>query len=214
MIYSTPSCYLKALYDTGISWPTKEDDFFPYSSDPHAFWTGYFTSRPNLKRYERVGNHFLQVCKRLTAIAPKLYPELAPHLNYMREVMGVLQHHDAVTGTEKQAVAEDYAKQLYKGIAACSSNTQTILNHLILQEHKWRYGDDANYNNENRTIMFDFKSCPLLNISSCAISERSETFIVTLYNSLAHEIDEYIRVPVPDIGYEVYDNHGMIANKN
>ena len=47
--YSTPSCYLKALHETGRTWPTKSDDFFPYASDPHAFWTGYFTSRPAFK---------------------------------------------------------------------------------------------------------------------------------------------------------------------
>lgn len=121
--------------------------------------------------------------------------------------MGVLQHHDAVTGTEKQAVAEDYAKQLYKGMAACSSNTQTILNYLTLPKQEMRYAD--NDNNRNRTIKFDFKSCLLLNISSCAISEQNEAFILTLYNSLAQEIDEYIRVPVSNIGYEVYDNKGI-----
>lgn len=37
------------------------DDFFPYSDGPHQFWTGYFTSRPALKRYERLSNNFLQV---------------------------------------------------------------------------------------------------------------------------------------------------------
>lgn len=61
LFYSTPSCYLKSLYDANTTWPTKRDDFFPYASDPHSFWTGYFTSRPTLKRFERVGNHFLQV---------------------------------------------------------------------------------------------------------------------------------------------------------
>lgn len=30
--------------------------------------------------------------------------------------MGVLQHHDAVTGTEKQLVADDYARILYNGM--------------------------------------------------------------------------------------------------
>ena len=43
--YSTPSCYLKSLNDAGKTWPIKSDDFFPYASDPHAYWTGYFTSR-------------------------------------------------------------------------------------------------------------------------------------------------------------------------
>lgn len=63
LIYSTPSCYVKAIHDEagGHRWPVKNDDFFPYSSDPHAFWTGYFTSRPAVKRYERLGNNFLQV---------------------------------------------------------------------------------------------------------------------------------------------------------
>lgn len=60
LFYSTPSCYLKSLHDANITWSSKSDDFFPYSSDPNAFWTGYFTSRPTIKRFERVGNHFLQ----------------------------------------------------------------------------------------------------------------------------------------------------------
>lgn len=61
VIYSTPSCYLKALNDKKLQWPTKNDDFFPYASDPHAFWTGYFSSRPTSKYLERMGNNFLQV---------------------------------------------------------------------------------------------------------------------------------------------------------
>lgn len=63
LIYSTPSCYVKAVHDSNKDreWPVKTDDFFPYGSDPHSFWTGYFTSRPTLKRFERMGNNFLQV---------------------------------------------------------------------------------------------------------------------------------------------------------
>lgn len=38
------------------------------------------------------------------------------HLEDFREAMGVMQHHDAVTGTEKQFVADDYARILYKSI--------------------------------------------------------------------------------------------------
>jgi hypothetical protein len=61
VFYSTPSCYLKAVHDAGQTWTTKQDDFFPYASDPHSYWTGYYTSRPTLKRFERLGNNFLQV---------------------------------------------------------------------------------------------------------------------------------------------------------
>lgn len=60
-MYSTPSCYMKAVHDAQTTWTAKEDDFFPYSNDAHSYWTGYFTSRPTLKFMERMGNNFLQV---------------------------------------------------------------------------------------------------------------------------------------------------------
>ena len=37
LLYSTPSCYLKALNDEDLTWPTKQDDFFPYASDWYAY---------------------------------------------------------------------------------------------------------------------------------------------------------------------------------
>ena len=46
----------------------KNDDFFPYSDCDHCFWTGYFTSRPALKRLERVGSSFLQAARQIQAI--------------------------------------------------------------------------------------------------------------------------------------------------
>jgi hypothetical protein len=38
------------------------------------------------------------------------------HRYYIDEAMGVVQHHDAVSGTEKQHVADDYAQRLSDGI--------------------------------------------------------------------------------------------------
>ena len=35
--------------------------------------------------------------------------------------MGTMQHHDAVTGTEKQNVADDYAQRLSEGARAVQS---------------------------------------------------------------------------------------------
>lgn len=61
VLYSTPSCYLSALHDANLTWPTKSDDFFPYASGNHSYWTGYFTSRPTLKGFVRQSNGILQV---------------------------------------------------------------------------------------------------------------------------------------------------------
>lgn len=190
-MYSTPSCYLKSLHDAGITWPTKSDDFFPYGSDPHAYWTGYFTSRPTSKRYEREGNHFLQICKQLTAMAPE--GTVSGHLNFMKETMGIMQHHDAITGTEKQKVADDYHRRLSVAFRACGVNTKTALNNLSRKTQK--------------AEKLDFQSCPLLNISSCSISETENNFIVTLYNPLSFNVDSYVRFPVSGDSYEVLDHN-------
>ncbi len=65
VFYSTPSCYLQALYQSNKTYQTKTDDFFPYGSDSHSDWTGYFSSRPALKYYDKRANNILQVCKQL-----------------------------------------------------------------------------------------------------------------------------------------------------
>jgi lysosomal alpha-mannosidase len=60
LTYSTPACYLHSLgqdRDTLLRdraqgaqvYPIKSDDFFPYASGEHSYWTGYFSSRPALK---------------------------------------------------------------------------------------------------------------------------------------------------------------------
>ena len=80
-----------------------------------SYWTGYFSSRPSLKLYERKSNNVLQAAKQVEALYGKTkgsVPEQKPDLDKLRRAMGTMQHHDAVTGTEKQAVAEDYAKRV------------------------------------------------------------------------------------------------------
>ena len=69
MFYSTPSCYLYALNKVSREWKSKSDDFFPYASIPFAYWTGYFTSRPAFKRYERYANNILQVARQLNGFS-------------------------------------------------------------------------------------------------------------------------------------------------
>lgn len=44
--------------------------------------------------------------------------------------MGVVQHHDAVSGTEKQHVASDYALRLSVGIDAALVNSFKILSSI------------------------------------------------------------------------------------
>ncbi|XP_058821191.1 lysosomal alpha-mannosidase-like isoform X3 [Topomyia yanbarensis] len=192
--YSTPTCYLKALHEADLSWPTKSDDFFPYASDPHTYWTGYYTSRPTSKRFERVGNHLLQVCKQLTALSPATRSSYFQNrLTVLRDAIGVMQHHDAITGTEKQHVADDYARMLHTAFEACGENTNEALKDMT-----------------KTTTDMKFESCHLLNISQCAVSETKETFVVTLYNPMGHSTYQYARLPVNGNNYVVRNSQGDV----
>ena len=54
--------------DKSVSeWPIKNDDFFPYASDEHGYWTGYFTSRPTSKRMIRESSGVLNSAKQLVS---------------------------------------------------------------------------------------------------------------------------------------------------
>jgi len=48
------------------------------------------------------------------------------NITVMKEAMAVMQHHDAVTGTEKQHVANDYARLLHIGIKECLKTETTF----------------------------------------------------------------------------------------
>ncbi|XP_049857093.1 lysosomal alpha-mannosidase-like [Schistocerca gregaria] len=191
VLYSTPSCYLKAVNDANEVWELKEDDFFPYASDSHEYWTGYFTSRPTSKYFERKGNNFLQICKQLYALAD-VEDTYSEDLQKLQEIMGVYQHHDAITGTEKQNVCDDYNLMLYDGFQHCGKIIDRALNKISAR------GDST----------LSFSSCLLSNISQCDISETSLNFVVTVYNPLSQATSYYVRIPVQDGTYSVKDGNG------
>ncbi len=144
VFYSTPSCYLYALNQINRTWTVKTDDFFPYAMIPHRYETGYFTSRPALKRYERYSNNVLQMIRQLNAFAntnmrSSIFPLSKILLMFLclltlviGEAMGLMQHHDAITGTERQHVADDYVQRLSQGIDAAIVSHKTKSSSRIL----------------------------------------------------------------------------------
>ncbi|NXL54772.1 MA2B1 mannosidase, partial [Podilymbus podiceps] len=219
VLYSTPSCYLWELHRANLSWSLKTDDFFPYADGPHQFWTGYFTSRPAFKRYERLSNNFLQICSQLEALAGLAARE-GPYgpgdSSVLREAVAVAQHHDAVSGTEKQHVANDYARQLAAGWDSCQLLVANAL---------------ASLSGSKENFVF----CNALNVSVCPLTEAASRvstasgglgglwaptganapcpsvpqFTVLLYNPLGRPMSWPIRLPVNGVSYAVTDPQGQ-----
>ncbi|KAI1886659.1 hypothetical protein AGOR_G00198080 [Albula goreensis] len=196
VLYSTPSCYLQELHRANLTWSVKTDDFFPYADDAHDFWTGYFTSRPALKRYERISNSLLQVCNQLEVLggpSSKKGPHGDGDSETLRKAMAVAQHHDAVSGTEKQHVADDYAKRLATGCAHCQVLVSNALSKLSGSGAPRVY-------------------CENLNISVCPLTESSHKFSVTVYNPLSRSISWAVRLPVNGSRYSVTDPSGRLVD--
>uniref|UniRef100_A0A8C1F009 Alpha-mannosidase n=1 Tax=Cyprinus carpio carpio TaxID=630221 RepID=A0A8C1F009_CYPCA len=196
VLYSTPSCYLQELNLANLTWPLKTDDFFPYADDAHDFWTGYFTSRPALKLYERLSNSRLQTCNQLEVLGgpkSKSGPFGEGDSDTMKRAMGVAQHHDAVSGTEKQHVAYDYARRLATGWAHCEVLVRNSL--AILS------GSEAPH-------VF----CENLNISVCPLTESSHKFSMNVYNPLGRTVSWPVRLPVNGSVYSVTDANGRAVD--
>eukprot|EP00039_Didymoeca_costata_P021504 m.344721 g.344721 ORF g.344721 m.344721 type:complete len:1047 (-) comp25011_c0_seq1:126-3266(-) len=185
--YSNMSAYVASKQistsDEGnIEWPLKTDDFFPYADNPHAFWTGFFTSMPALKRYVRVVSSLQVAMRQIGTISGTAgIPELAA----MEESLGLVQHHDAITGTSKTHVSFDYAARLARGVASSEKSILPGLMRLLEAD-----------------AVESFNFCHLLNESVCPTSQNilktssTETLVIMVWNSLSREQNVIVNLPV------------------
>lgn len=60
--YSKPDQYLKTLHkkEKKFNEYKLNDDFFPYRDDKNSYFTGYFTSKPFIKKLARDSGRLLQ----------------------------------------------------------------------------------------------------------------------------------------------------------
>ena len=118
--------YINSVNAANLEWPTKYDDMFPYADKLDAYWTGYFTSRPILKEKIRRSSQIFYASSQLFAATvinssltlsdPKITERVLNATHKMMDVIGVTQHHDAVTGTSTADVAADYQRILTDGL--------------------------------------------------------------------------------------------------
>lgn len=61
--------YIDAIKTENITWPIKYDDMFPYADNNVSYWTGYFTSKQNFKKYSRDTSHVMHSANKLFALS-------------------------------------------------------------------------------------------------------------------------------------------------
>ena len=76
--------------------------------------TGYYTTRPSTKLYSRVASGYLRAARQLEAVHGAL--PAGPSTQRLSRTVALMQHHDAITGTDRFHVNQDYRKLLASGI--------------------------------------------------------------------------------------------------
>ncbi|CAB3257391.1 unnamed protein product [Arctia plantaginis] len=195
IFYSTPSCYLKAIYlygrrDKAVF--TEKGDHLPYGSDLVTYWTGYYSSRPSIKYLTRRAHVFLQVVKQLTVLA-KMGDSYELHL--LRHAVSLVLHHDAITGTSQQHVTNDFVRILTEAIDSCTKKVSNLLSFLT---PTWG-GSRRSKNNQQFII------CHQLNMSQCRFTESQESMLLVVYNPLSIKTYHHVRLPAIALHYSIRD---------
>uniref|UniRef100_A0A5K3F4Z1 Alpha-mannosidase n=2 Tax=Mesocestoides corti TaxID=53468 RepID=A0A5K3F4Z1_MESCO len=201
LLYSSPTCYTKAVNDAFNkrgTIPDRQGDFFPYASASNTYWTGYFTSRPAQKYMVRQASGLLSACEQAHLLKPNIghryshgpllaYDQPVKVINpddvvdHLRRMMGVMQHHDAITGTEKQHVSDDYRLRLFSAMRGCQNLVASVADTLF-----------------DRTATF--QTCDALNVSVCSPATRKDDLpdaIVAVYTPLAwDDFQPWMRLPL------------------
>ena len=133
------------------NYPTLFGDFMPYAdvyvdSKPH-YWTGYYTTRPFWKALSRELQHYLRSAEVFYTLARNLVRQKKNHrmterlnkdydnLSTARRYLALFQHHDAITGTSKEYVMEDYGKKLNRGIIEAMGLISHSVQFLLVKDH-------------------------------------------------------------------------------
>lgn len=164
LVYSTPGQYLKAVHESGVKFPVKYGDQMPYSEKAFSYWSGYFSSRPVSKGNIRELDRYVSLMNNQWASAvlnektPKeLKEKILSESEKALRIVGVMQHHDAVTGTERQHVADDYQDQIDSVYETSTKLNSEVIKNFIKTETRKDNIDDVIYCNKSQDKFID---CP------------------------------------------------------
>ena len=107
---------------------------FPYAEKLNNYWTGYYTSRANSKFQVRRGqanlhaaNQFFVMKALNQSTSSDQLKDIRHASNSMLNSLGVYQHHDGITGTAKDHVANNYYKHLKESMETNNEEYAKIL---------------------------------------------------------------------------------------
>lgn len=207
--YSTPSLYVDAKKkDTSVTWEVRQDDIFPLADNAHHYWSGYFTSRPALKRQVRFATNTLAAARQMEVVSGITANDVgkptklrAPRVgdswtDALEGAVGVATHHDGMSGTERQDVSDDYEQRIAESAVEVEAGIEMAMAKLLGKSNT-----QISHCNCNNAL-----NC--LNISYCKITSESDDFTVVAWNPIGQESTSVFRIPVSSSSLSVTSGDG------
>lgn len=114
--------------------PSFSGDFFTYADKDDNYWSGYYTSRPYHKRFDRVLMGYLRSAEMLHSWQVwDRDSNMEQWLENGRRALSIFQHHDGVTGTAKEHVVLDYERMMLSAMKDLKNVIQHAVYRLMTQ---------------------------------------------------------------------------------
>ncbi|GIY94085.1 alpha-mannosidase 2 [Caerostris extrusa] len=192
-------------------------DFLPYG-DVYAnarpsYWTGFYTTRPFFKKLARELEHWLRSAEILYSLAKtnikeseeSIFLKDYSSLITARRNLALFQHHDAITGTSKRYVMEDYGRKLHVGItnamSVASHMTQILVMKRMYEGNTWT---SQVYSDVYRTEWN--KPTKKLSVLTAEMGRK-----IIFFNSLTTVHTEVVRLRVRSTHVMILDSEGNVV---
>jgi alpha-mannosidase len=218
--YSTPSIYAEQKKKSGVQFEVRQDDVFPLADNPHHYWSGFFTSRPSLKRQVRFATNLLTSARQLEVIASVSAAEIglptdrpSPKVgdswsDSLEGAVGLATHHDGMSGTARQDVSDDYAQRISESSIEVEAGISVGLQKMLGMSVQRGGGITARVNattaaaaaaTRSSARLLQHCNCntqgDCLNISVCSATTTA-IFTVVAWNPRGHNATQVLRLPV------------------
>lgn len=235
VMFGTPSDYFAAVKERTQNFQTLKGDFFVYSDifaeGRPAYWSGYFTTRPYWKILDRELEASLRSAEILYTVALnrarqhgfnktiQLLERDYERITKARQSLALFQHHDAITGTSKSFVMHDYALKMFEGIQDTVFIQQRCAQMLLVKDassglSKEASGGKVFSNRPSQQFMnfllpdIDRESYEKLPQKVPLVVPRNEPRRIVLFNSLAQQRQEVVKIRVTTPHVKVLDSDG------
>ena len=186
LTYATPAEHAMARAADDVQWPVQQGDLFPYSDCKGCYWSGYFSTRPSTKRLVREASGLLAIARQLELLSNGLASGKGPSaaIDELARAVALMQHHDAITGTDMAHVNEDYRRIVAGAVNSARESITSALNTLVLSTQEQP----------------GFSVCEAANETMCGtsveLSGKLAPFTVAAYSALPRARDAFIEIPL------------------